>query len=287
MDCVGGDSELVKECVANKTSVKENATITETVPVNVSVVPVDADNSINDEWKKETFKTGACPDQICGGASDPDKDGLSNNDEFRYKTDPKKQDTDGDGKTDGEEVAAGTDPLKSSAKGEVDTVVYESPKTAGTIKGEIYKVADVEMITLENGTKQMQISGRGPSLSYVTVYIYSGDPIIVTVKTDSNGDWTYTVDKKLDDGKHEVYVAVTNNSGAIRAKSEPLPFIKTAQAVKVAQASENKVVAPAAESSISLKKIFYVFAGGFAAVTLAFILLGAVIKKIASKKEQT
>ena len=36
---------------------------------------------------------------------------LSDDDELKYGTDPKKRDTDGDGYSDGEEVANGHDPL--------------------------------------------------------------------------------------------------------------------------------------------------------------------------------
>ena len=42
---------------------------------------------------------------------DSDRDGLSDDDELKYGTDPKKRDTDGDGYSDGEEVANGHDPL--------------------------------------------------------------------------------------------------------------------------------------------------------------------------------
>ena len=42
---------------------------------------------------------------------DPDRDGLSNSNEYYYKTDPFQADTDGDGCADGQEVEGGTDPL--------------------------------------------------------------------------------------------------------------------------------------------------------------------------------
>lgn len=248
-----------------------------------TVVLVDASWSVTAEWKKKYFRSNTCPETSCGGDADPDKDRLSNNDEVRYGTDPLNPDADGDGKLDGDEVASGSDPLKYPKTEEEDKIIFESPKEAGEIKADVYKVTNIEMAALENGAKQMKITGKGPANSYVNVYIYSGDPIIVTIKTDSNGDWTYTVDKELEEGNHEVYVAVTNNSGAIKAKSEPLPFVKTAQAVSVAQASKNNVVEPAAKTGISIKKVFYILAFGFFAVVLAFILLGVVIKKLASK----
>jgi len=43
---------------------------------------------------------------------DSDQDGLSNDEEALYKTDPIKKDTDGDGYSDGIEVGSGYDPLK-------------------------------------------------------------------------------------------------------------------------------------------------------------------------------
>ena len=53
------------------------------------------------------------------------------------------------------------------------------------------------------------------------------------MKTDANGNWTYTLDKELENGEHQVYVAITDNTGKITAKSNPLTFVKTAQAVNV------------------------------------------------------
>lgn len=291
--CVGGEQNILQECTEVETESQaggtsgtasqesSNAVALEQSQPTISA-PVDPENSVNNDWKKETFRTETCPDQICGGGADPDKDGLANNDEFRYGTDPKNRDTDNDGKTDGEEIASGTNPLQSSSEGGKDTMTFESPKDAGMVKADIYEVTNVEMVAAtEGGEKYLRVSGKGPALSYITVYIYSGDPIIVTVKTDSNGDWTYAVDKKLDDGNHEVYVAVTNNTGAIKAKSEPLPFVKTAQAVKVA--GENNVVEPASKAGISVTKVLYILAAGFFAVVLAFVLLGFIIKKLASK----
>ena len=58
--------------------------------------------------------TNNCADYICKNITavqDSDNDGLSDQDEAIYGTDPLNPDTDGDGYLDGEEVKAGTDPL--------------------------------------------------------------------------------------------------------------------------------------------------------------------------------
>lgn len=77
--------------------------------------------------------------------------------------------------------------------------------------------------------KRLRISGTGLPNSYITVYIFS-TPTIVKVKTDSRGEWTYTLDKELENGEHEVHVATVDNSGKILAKSNAIPFTQTAEA---------------------------------------------------------
>lgn len=249
-------------------------------------LPADISWSVNDDWKKKYFGSSTCPETACGENSDPDKDRLTNNDEVRYGTDPLNPDTDEDGKLDGDEVASGSDPLKYSKIGEEDKIIYENPKEAGEVKRDICQVANVEMIDLEEGGKGIKISGKGPANSYVTVYVYSGQPVIITVKTDSNGDWTYVMDKELKDGNHEVYVAVTNNSGAIQAKSEPLPFVKTAQAVAVTRPAQANSVQPTTKAGISAKNLLFIFAFSFFGVVVAFILIGSAIKKAAMKTKK-
>lgn len=52
-------------------------------------------------------------------SADNDADGLSNNDETKYGTDPKKADTDGDGLLDKDEVSVyHTNPLKTDTDGD-------------------------------------------------------------------------------------------------------------------------------------------------------------------------
>jgi len=66
----------------------------------------------------------------------------------------------------------------------------------------------------------------------VRLYIFS-DPIVVTVKADESGAWTYILNKELSDGTHQVISAITDSGGHILAKSESFPFIKEAAAVSI------------------------------------------------------
>jgi hypothetical protein len=60
---------------------------------------------------------------------DSDQDGLSDNEEITYGTDPLKADTDGDGYNDGAEVQSGYDPLKPAPG---DKIVDENKTAANT-----------------------------------------------------------------------------------------------------------------------------------------------------------
>jgi chitodextrinase len=170
-------------------------------------------------------------------SADIDKDGISDYDEtYIYGTNPNKMDTDGDGISDDDEILAGIDPIKKI----ITPVPYEDPKEvvlATKIDSKIFSVQKIEAIALPQDastTKPVQnriaLEGTGLPNSFVTIYIFS-TPIIVTIKTDSDGKWKYTTDKELPDGNHEVYVAMTESAGKIIAKSNPIPFVKTAQAV--------------------------------------------------------
>jgi len=73
------------------------------------------DDGITDHWRTIKNLVDAAGDPLCTGDgaadADPDKDGLTNREEFGLGTDPNVKDTDGDGYADGREVKAGTDPL--------------------------------------------------------------------------------------------------------------------------------------------------------------------------------
>jgi len=64
-----------------------------------------ADVTTPPEWQKRYFSTEECLDiNVCGDSADPDRDGLSNLEEYNTKTDPNNNDSDADGLADGDEV---------------------------------------------------------------------------------------------------------------------------------------------------------------------------------------
>jgi hypothetical protein len=161
---------------------------------------------------------------------DSDDDGLSDFDEiYIYNTDPLNPGTAGSSLNDGENVSLGLNPLSETG----ESKNYEDPRVA--VDAYISKAHKIESIEVrEDGF--IEISGTAVPNSYVTVYIFS-TPIIVTVKTDNRGRWAYTLDKALEDGNHEIYVATVDNSGKILARNEGNMFAKSAGAITMSSMS--------------------------------------------------
>ena len=172
---------------------------------------------------------------------DTDGDGISDFDEVNlYRTNPQLADTDGDGFTDGVEIMRGFDPTNALIEA---VMTYQSPKdVVGVVTTNTLQVLQVEpkvIVASSNEPESVQavVRGRGLPNSFVTLYIFS-TPTIVTVRTEADGTFEYTFSKELEDGEHQVFVALTDNTGAIVAQSEPFTFIKEAQAFTPVDAQE-------------------------------------------------
>jgi hypothetical protein len=61
-------------------------------------------------WYSQYFKTLTCEIDACQDGSDPDHDGLTNAQEFYYRSDPTNNDTNKNGTNDGDDVAKDIDP---------------------------------------------------------------------------------------------------------------------------------------------------------------------------------
>jgi hypothetical protein len=235
---------------------RQRATGTDNVPVGVPARLVrrsyDADESrvpVSGEESQTTSET-ANPTRI--GAEiithraglialrDSDGDGVTDYDEEHiYGTDPENPFTAGSVFSDGERVILGLDPTTDGA----EPVIVESPRRTGTATPDIFGIASIDRVAGASTTRDgaevvpgIRITGTGPAYSFITLYVYS-TPIIITVRTDAAGTFEYTFEETLEDGSHEIYVTTVNNSGKILAKSEPIPFIKTAQAIEYTPAS--------------------------------------------------
>lgn len=177
---------------------------------------------------------------------DADRDGISNYDEENiYKTDPLDAFTSNSSLTDGERVLLGFNVLSDGS----EQVAVESPKVSGEVVENVFEVhtINVALKPFDTAPEAMEVpenipalpafkeeitfSGRALPNSFVTLYVFS-TPVVVTVKADASGAWSYTLDTELEDGAHELYVATVDAGGRILAKSPAVPFIKRAEAAE-------------------------------------------------------
>ncbi|MBI4457880.1 fibronectin type III domain-containing protein [Candidatus Uhrbacteria bacterium] len=214
-------------------------------------------------WWKSSPAAGA---ETSPGVLVKDSDGDKLFDDFEslMGTDPTKADSDGDGVNDTDELKNGSNPAGTGklAKALTPTesaVVFRKPIEQPRGSGKVNPAFKVETSAPTTGAsdekkgKTGTIKGRCAPKATCLLYVYSYIPMVFTAAADENGDFTYTLDQSLIDGEHTVYVALTDDTGKITAKSNPLSFfIKEAQAASkddFLRADVNVSQEPAAQMS--------------------------------------
>jgi len=143
-------------------------------------------------------------------------------------------------------------------------------------------VSNLENFTKKVGSKDQQtlkITGKSTPNSTVIFYVFS-DPLVITTKTDGNGNWQYTIEDPLEPGKHEVYAIVDNGDGVYK-RSDPMSFLISTASASAAnpnglslKLSEPPKKTPT-QSTTNL--IIYV-AGSVALLAIAFACLYMIVR---------
>ncbi len=207
------------------------------------------------------------------GLRDSDNDGISDNDEaVLYETDPTNPDTDNDGVTDGIEVMGGFNPLDASPEA---IIRFNEPQAVEYVDDTILSISSVAPLLLHEADSevpivQSHITGFGLPNSFVTLFIFS-EPIVVTVRTNDDGSFSYTLEKELADGEHTVYAALTDNRGQIVVRSTAFSFVKTAEAFTyVGEDNNAEIITATGPTTISAP---YNLAAALGVVSFGLILL--------------
>lgn len=141
--------------------------------------PTNPDVTVPGDWLARYFKSETCTEtNICGDKADPDRDGLSNKEEYEYGYDPNNPDGDKDGLADGDEkYIFGTDAIiaRTYRDGEYNDADFVKGGYDITTNAPYTqeKLAEIIAIIKTKGLHQPTLSTIGEAA--LTIYTFS-DP---------------------------------------------------------------------------------------------------------------
>lgn len=225
---------------------------------------------------------------------DSDGDGVSDDTEKRLGTKPNNKDTDGDGYKDGEEIKNGYNPLGDGKKDMelfpiekalIQGKAIEHPRTGGEASTALTVTGAKAVYAKDNKEAGYVFSGKADANSSITLYISSDIPIVATTATDGNGNWEYRLEKSLEIGDHEIYVATNDESGKVIKKSSPLNF--KAEETKTAPAETAPVNSSTGQTNDTANYYLYGAAGlALLGILIFLIALLKSGKKVGKQKKE-
>lgn len=140
------------------------------------------------------------------------------------------------------------------------------------------KVTKIENTRLENSNLALTFSGVADPHKIITLAIFS-NPIVVTVKTDKNGLWTYSLEKPLAPGKHSAYVLVPSGEGDKQIRSSVAEFV-ISPAVAASTGNESLVL-----QSSDYNEPLYRFAIATGVIIASFIIVLLIFYKLRKERQ--
>lgn len=216
---------------------------------------------------------------------DTDEDGLPDDVEKRLETDPSDADSDDDGFDDGMEIQNGFDPL-GTGKLKADhppiapidaAIIAGLPIEQPTEAGDVSEGLGIDSVGSGEEQEGIRFEGIGTPGEVVSIFVYSYLPVILSTTVGEDGTWAYDLDDTLSDGKHEAYVTVTDSTGQIAKKGNPLSFFvaEAKAATEEEYFGANADLVAVAEAPVTDLYRFYTI--GAVALILIAAILGVMI----------
>lgn len=141
------------------------------------VLTAQASSPLPPEWLKRYFGRDYCLRlDYCGPDADPDRDGMSNYEEFLYFTNPTDPDTDGDGTADGQELKNLTNPLgvgQATSARDINSLSEYNPFADQLTQEGLEAIQKGEVTTFEQINEAAAKIANMPDLDTIVPFIVS------------------------------------------------------------------------------------------------------------------
>ncbi|MCB9802995.1 LPXTG cell wall anchor domain-containing protein [Candidatus Nomurabacteria bacterium] len=201
---------------------------------------------------------------------DSDQDGLPDDLEKYFATDPLNQDSDADGYSDLVEIKNSYNPNGSGQLEEKFSNFAELVLAGASLEQAKIKRAAIESAwqikTEFKDDQSLELSGTVDPDVWLTIYIYSDLPLVLSTKSDQSGAWSYSLNSALAEGEHEIYLAVNDQDGKILKQSNPRSLL-VKESMKTDSNNYLKQLLPKTDQGNG--NLFYYILGAFLAVLVS------------------
>lgn len=161
---------------------------------------------------------------------DSDGDGLTDDQEARFGSDPTKADTDGDKFDDAHEILNGYSPsgdgrflqtVSPLDRALAAKAPIQEPSSSGT-QSDNLKIVNVIPGDENQG---LVFGGQAPANQTIALFIYGPSPLVITASADSTGQWRSSLNQNLTDGAHQIVAVTMDDAGHVINKSAPFNIV--------------------------------------------------------------